>query len=340
MNLKEIAKIAGVSISTVSLVLNNKDGVGDETRARVKKLLKENGYTIKRENRSWAYDGSIVFIRYIGSGQLIGPNDNFLNLLLESAKNEARRQNYALVIANSYPDTIEYDMKEIVNTSANGIIFLGTELDPELSKILLTSKIPIISIDTFYNSYVNYSKINSVDIDNFASVYLAIDHFYNLGHRNIGYLSSIEQTGSIPIRAEMFNRAMNDYELKINPNNIIKFGLNPENIHHEFKKYIKTSKDLPTAFLADKDTIAAACMRSMYSQGLKVPEDVSIISFDNSSISHLTNPPLSSLNIQGLEVGTKAVQRLIEIINGDDIILKCQVCTPLIERHSTAPPKI
>lgn len=338
INLKEIANSMGVSISTVSLVLNQKPGVNAETRKQISEVLLKNGYVIKPAKQEQTTLGVITFIRYIGAGRLLEPNDEFFTKILAGAEEQARSCGYQLMLSTAYPHTFREILSELTPSKTSGILFLGSEFPPSDAALLLEAKVPLVSIDSLIHDNLIYAAVNSIDVENNASVFTAIHHLYQQGHRQIGYLSSTETTGSIPLRAIAYRNSMEQLGLSIDPRYMISLDLFVETTYQQFRTHLETSPPLPTAFFADKDTIAVGCMKAMQEVGIRIPHDISMIGFDNSYVCKIATPLLTTMDIPRLQLGKAAANRLFQLISGDTTVVKTSFATPMVQRGSTAPP--
>ena len=184
MNLQEIAKQCGVSVTTVSLVLNNKKGVGEETRAQITRFLLENGYQIEEKaNKTVPIIFMLKFKKY---PHTIYDRSIFVDTMTDRLDSELRKRGYQLALASFEPGEMASIAQMLKNNPPSGIIMGGTHCDPADLDWLSNLEIPFVVLDNFCKNRV----VNAVTIDNEQIASAAVEHLYQLGHREIGYLST------------------------------------------------------------------------------------------------------------------------------------------------------
>ena len=196
MKLKEIAELAGVSPATVSLVLNNRSGVSDSTRACVEELLLSHGYAV-RGKEDIRYDKrNILFIRFRGSGHLFEAVDDFYERIFDGADASAKLLGYTITVTNINLEGLPQLLKDAELQNTDGIIFFASEFEPVHAEMLTETSLPLVVVD----SRLLEQPINSVTVESMCSVYQALKYLYDLGHRRIGFLTADEATGALPER--------------------------------------------------------------------------------------------------------------------------------------------
>ena len=337
MTLREIAKIAGVAASTVSLVLNNKPGVHPDTRAHVKKILEENGYVLQKATvPSIPAHGEIKFVRYKSANHINERNEDFFSKLLNGAEQEARAKGLDLGIINIELSELPGLLKAFENQSSKivGVIFLASELERENLDLFRTFSLPVVFLDRQLDDF----NLNTISTCNIAGAYEAVKYLYDLGHRKIGLLRGQTDIGGLRERAVGYRRALRDLNITYNDDYVVDIDLLYETAAVQMAEYLKSAEDLPTAFFAGNDIIAAGCIRGLQQCGFNVPEDISVIGFDDGLMSTFVTPQLSTMHIPSEKIGAMAVDRILQIITGSKDIIKSSIGTSLIARESTAPP--
>lgn len=337
---KEIAKMAGVSVSAVSIVLNNKAGVSDETRERILHFLLDNGILPKATSNGLS-NGSIIFCKISKHGNIINDRHNvFLSDYIDGVVEEAMNLNYSVEFVTYNKQPIN-EIATLLKQSSNaiGCVVLSTELaESDIETMLSSIKIPCVFLDAYYNSI----SADFVTMDNFQMVYQAVQYFYNKGHRKIGMLSSRE-CSNFALREEAFRYSMQKLEI-LNENLIFKVRSTHQGSYEDVLKELKTfdKKKLPTAFFACNDMVAIGAIRAMQEIGLNVPNDISIIGFDNLPSSSLISPSLSSMAVPKKAIGKMALNILSSrILNPSDQSNKKVVLSGnLKERKSVKPISI
>lgn len=334
MNLKQIAQAANLSLSTVSLVLNGKPGVKPETRERVTRMLEEQGYTIRTGQAAPSQNArSLLFLRYRGSGCLMESKDDFFIQILDGVEYQARRSGFSLRIANADHSNLKEELMGAAE-HAEGVVLFATELELQHAPLLEKCPVPLVAIDATFP----HTQINTVSVENMDAMYHAVAYLYDLGHRNIGYLHSIEQTGVIPEREQGYYAAMQDLGLEVKPESVYKLYLFIDRTYDQMGRILDDHPALPTAFVADNDVLAVGAMRALQDHGYRIPEDVSIVGFDDSYICTVANPFLTTMRSPKNAMGRMAVKRIQEMLEEPDgTVIKARLCTELVTRDSTAP---
>ncbi|MDO4174993.1 MAG: LacI family DNA-binding transcriptional regulator [Eubacteriales bacterium] len=334
MNVRQIAKQAGVSTSTVSLVLNNKPGVRQETRDRIAALLIENGYTIRAEAKE--SDGpeklrTILFLRYCGFNCVMEPKDEFLIRMMVGAEQQAHKLGYQLQLSNADHTNLD-DVLSSASNHAVGIVFFASELEESSLDKLKTCHIPLVIMD----AVLSCSRLNAVTIDNMEAMEQAVQYLHSLGHTKIGYLHYGVRTGSIPERERGYYAAMREYGLPVSQSNIILLPPGTDAIYDQMCRVLSTRRPLPTAFVSDSDVLAMSSMRALQDHGYRIPQDISLIGFDDISFCTLCNPPMTTMHYPKEEVGIRAVKRIHEIIEtGDTTAYQLRLYADLVVRNSS-----
>lgn len=336
MNLKQIAQAANLSLSTVSLVLNGKPGVKPETRERVARMLEEQGYTIRSAQTAHAQElRCLHFIRYRGSGCLMESKDDFFIQILDGVERQARQSGFILRIANADQSSLKAELACAADCS-QGIVLFATELELSLAPLLENCPVPLVAIDATFP----HCRINTVSVENMDAMYHAVAYLHGLGHRDIGYLHSIEQTGAIPEREAGYLAAMQALGLTVHEGSIYRLYLFIDRTYDQMSRILDENPRLPTAFVADNDVLAVGAMRALQDHGYRVPADISIVGFDDSYICTVANPALTTVRSPKHDMGRMAVKRIQAMLDEkDDMVVKARLCTSLVERDSTAERK-
>jgi len=334
--IREIAKMAGTSPSSVSLVLNNKPGVRSEMRKQIQQVLLENGYTLKKPGEQFREKKNICFIYYKSTNWIANRKDNFLPRVLEGIERGCAANNCSVYILNTDYSNVSKTLSSIQQDEADGIIFLGTEYAHGSEKLLVPKQVPFVCIDRYFDE----EPIESINIDNIGSMYTTIRHLMELGHRRIGYLTGDLESGAIRHRNQIFRQVMERLGLDVQPEHIVCMSVLREEAEISMETYIKQQKDLPTAYVTCNDVIAMAAIGMLKRAGYSVPDDISIVGFDNSGICDMVFPGITTVhaNLEGM--GEMAVGRLLSLMeNNEQDVLKTTIGTKLICRGTTAPVK-
>lgn len=191
--------------------------------------------------------------------------------------------------------------------------------------------IPFIAIDNDFS----YLDISTVSINNQLGTYQAVEYLVEQGHRQIGYLHSIDSISSFDERKNGYISAMKHFGLDLTPDSIFEVHYSEEESYQDIFRIFKDRTSLPTAFVCNDDTIAVGAMRAFHLLGLRIPEDISLVGFNNRPNSSLTQPALTTIDVPKNTFGTAAVDALINLIekqkqNNWQTSLKTRIGTQLI----------
>ncbi len=332
IKLDDIAKFAGVSKATVSNALNNRKGVGNETKKKIIKIAQDLGYKgIKSKNMK--EQNSIRIIMYKRHGYVVSDTPFFSNVI-EGIQKECRAEGYEMTISHLSRGEKDYNkiIDDIRADNSSGYLILATEMfEEDLDDFTVLSK-PVVLLDSFFKNR-NYDQIV---IDNYSASYQAARNLIENGHQKIGYLYSSVYINNFHYRKLGFLDAQKEANITINEK--YHFGISPtiEGSYLEMKDIlVNTNPELPTAFFADNDIIAFGAVRALKEYGISIPEQVSIIGFDDMPYCEICDPKMSTVKVYKQYIGEVAVKRLIEKISlEDDINQKIEISTKLVERNS------
>jgi len=176
---------------------------------------------------------------------------------------------------------------------------------------------------------------DTVSIDNTDSTFIATRYLIGKGHIRIGYLKSKVAIQNFRFREYGFHRAVRSCGLDLDPDFILELDPSMEGARKDLSDILATGKLLPTAFVADNDNIALGACKALQDAGYRIPEDVSVIGFDDMPFCEIASPPLTTVRVFKQEMGAAAVRRLVDRLTGErKICSKTQICTEFIERDS------
>ena len=326
-SIRQISEMTGFSQATVSNALNNKKGVNRETAEKILEAARECGYLTESSVVS-----SIRFVIYKDSGQVVSDTP-FFSALMEGVEMECRQGEYTTVLFNLNRRAPDYEerLQQILTDPTSGILLLATELTEEEAARFKQAAAPVVVLDNWFEE----NSFNSVLISNTDSSCAAADYLIRKGHREIGYLKSGIPIKNFFYRQEGYERALKSHGLEIPEGGIVTLPPTMDGAREQMNFLLENGLKLPGAFLADNDIIALGAMKAMQDHGIRIPEDVSIIGFDDLPFCSITTPGLTTIRVFKQEMGRTAVRRLIELIRHDDhFITKSQICTEFIERGS------
>ena len=308
ISIKDIANRAGVSQSTVSKALNNRPDVSENTKKRVLEIVKRLNYTPhafgKALKKKTSENVGVIFCRYVRS--LSG--NPFYSRVLEGIETELAVNNYNLIlqiITESNKDELPKMLRE---QQVDGLILVGTFKDGYLNRIL-DSGINIVMIDP-HKIIKDCCKIL---IDNEHGAFQAIKYLIDRGHRRIGFISGDLSRLSFQQRYDGYKKALKLNTISLDKNIVHTGGL--EN-GYEQVKYLIEEHNVRCIFSAN-DLNAIYGYKAINELNLKVPDDVSIVGFDDIDMARMSSPPLTTVRVYKEELGSIAVRILLKLVQGE-----------------------
>lgn len=311
-NLKHIAEHLGISVSTVSRVVNGKDRVSPETRAAVLAALKNLNYQPNEIARSLKKQTS----KAIG---IIVPDitNSFFASVIKGVESVTRQNNYSAILCNSDGDAgreAEY-LKLLLQKQITALVLATVSEDVSVFKMYRDFGIPVVFID-------NMPKINSkfdfVSIDNVEASYRLTKHVISLGHKRIAAISGplSESTGSERLLG--FKKAMQESKLEVKPQYVQQGSFRMVTGYHIAKKLFK-SDDRPTALFIANNVQAYGALHALREYGLRVPEDVALVCFDAVDQTGLMAPRLTTMVQPAEKIGELAGEIISRKLNNMDL---------------------
>jgi LacI family transcriptional regulator len=325
----DVAAEAGVSVATVSKVINERYGVAEGTMARVRAVIQSLGYESSLSAQSLRSRRTNVI------GVLVKDVEPFSAELLKGAAAAIRDSGYDLVVFSGCgrkEDGAGWEQRYL--SRVNGTLTDGTILVTP-SSVDVQQAAPVVAVD--HNAEA--ALLPTVDSDNLAGATTATEHLLELGHRRIGFLAGRPDLESARLRERGFLDALERAGIEPDPELILVGGYNAESAEEPARRLLGM-EHRPTAIFAANDASAIRTVEVARSLGLRVPEDVSVIGFDNVPESALCDPPLTTIDQSIKELGARAVRLLLALIDGREVPASpVMLPTRLVVRRSCSPPE-
>lgn len=329
LTMKDIAERAGVSIATVSRVLNDSKPVSDQLREKVLKVVKETGYKPNALARSLIKQRTGII------GVIIPDMDNetFADLVkgIELILDE---NDYVLLVTNTMGKVEkELEMFHLFEEKRlDGIIFSGVSLTEEHKDFFTRYKIPTVVVGQEFKE-LNFP---SVTIDNFQASFDMTQHLINLGHRKIAMIRGpMYDLQAGKERVLGYKTALRENDIEIKEEYISQGDFTIEGGYQAMKE-IFTSKEKPTAVFSASDKMAIGALNCCLDRGLEVPEDISIAGFDDMELATAVRPELTTIHQDQVQKGIKTAEILLDIIDKEkEGAYNIQLPYSLIKRDST-----
>ncbi|WP_460319729.1 LacI family DNA-binding transcriptional regulator [Paenibacillus sp. YSY-4.3] len=332
MNIRTIAEMAGVSVSTVSKIINNYSDISEDTKNKVLEIMKQTGYVPSNSAKTLATKKSNL-IGVIFAGKLnIDFTHPFFVEVLNSFKKQVGLLGYDLLFFSNekfYAVDGEY-LARCKHFQVDGcIIVTGQQLEPSISELDL-SDIPCIGVD------IELKGKNSGFImsDNYKMSYKVVEHFYLQGYRELGYIGSTQESEISNMREAGYKDAIESFGLPLNENWFVNGEHFFETSGYEAMNRMIQSGSLPRAVFAASDLIAIGAMRALKEHKLRVPQDVAIIGCDDIEACKYTNPALTTIRQNKEKIGRLAGLMLYDLMNSQSETSNIVVEPELVIRES------
>ncbi|HLH33294.1 MAG TPA: LacI family DNA-binding transcriptional regulator [Alloacidobacterium sp.] len=330
MNIKEVAKLAKVSTATVSRTINGSDKVTPETAERVRRAIETLKFYPNTNARALGSGRSSLY------GLIISDITNpFFPELVKSFEDIAVQYGQEVLIANTNydPHRMELCVSRMLQRKVDGVAIMTSEIADHLIDEFNSRRIPLAFLDTA----TPQKGISNILVDYTAGVDAAVDHLTSLGHKAISFISGPMSLTSARIRKRAFINIMKRNGIRLDPH-FIEEGNHRTDGGHEAMLRLLDNKVHPTAVLASNDLTAIGAMGAIFERGLRIPDDISIIGFDDIELSAYTQPALTTVRLSRQEIAKMAFRALYNTNQSSTIKGAEYTIQPtLIVRKSTGP---
>ena len=303
MTISDIAKLAGVSVATVSRVLNHKGKVSANVEKKVLQIVKENNYVPNIKGRSLRTSHTMMLLVMI-------PNisNSFYSKIVSGLEYSASKYGYNIIVAptRNNPATESKYFQMLTSQQVDGIISFSTCLSSEDIN-LLASKYPFV-IACECPPDINLS---TVSIDNYRAAYEAVSALIEKGHKKIGMLTGTQYHASALLREKGYQKALQNYHIPYDEALMVSCQYNYESGILGTERLLALPEP-PTAIFCVCDDMAAGAIRCLHKKGLTAGKDIDIIGFDNTTLAEVYTPSISSVSQPCFDIGTTAVDLLME----------------------------
>ena len=340
---KEIAARLGISPSAVSLALNGRPGVSEQTRERVIELANQLGFVLPGgsppvEGRKRA----ICYMIYVDTLANTAEHNSFSSFILKGIEAEASANAFQTVIRYLYADKPLTRQAASVLRECCAIVMLGTDFTErrraELEAFLDSAgSVPIIVVDNFMFA----DRVDCIGCGCGLEMRALVRHLTGQGCRSIGYLRARQRVESFDRREQALTDALG--EQGIAPEPVVELDVSSEGAFRDLNRWLSGGPRLPDAFFAENDVVAAAAIRALTMHGVRVPEDVAVAGFDDIPLSAMTVPPLTTIHVYKESIGKTAVKILCQRLSArqDTLcaqrsgLIRVELSTKLCVREST-----
>jgi DNA-binding LacI/PurR family transcriptional regulator len=333
MNMKDLAKLLGVSRQTVSAVLNGKEWVSQETRARVLQAIREHNYAPNQHAVSLT--GKSTKLLGVVLRDISNPFYTQIAMGIESV---ARASGYSILYHNTFENhDHEVDaIRSLLSFRVSGIIISPIQVGVDLSHLehVTTVGIPMVSIDKLPN--IQCHSISFADHD---AAFKAACYMADQGHERIAFIKGPESAASAKERLSGFLECAQKRNLNVPKDWLVDPGTTDRERHDAIYELIKDPAKRPTAVFCFNDLLAVSVYKAAHELGIRIPQDLSVVGFDDIEIASLLGPALTTVRTDSYKVGVEAAEMVMAELKGATSKLKDIRHTPqLVERSSVAVP--
>lgn len=332
VTINEIARRSGVSKGAVSYALNGRPGVSAETRARILGVAHELGWAPNRTARLLSGSRTDTFGLVLArDARTLGSEPFYMEFVAGLVSVLTSRQ-YGLLlqVANTLDEEIALYPKWASERRVDGVIVVDVRVDDPRIAALHTAQIPAVFVGDPSMTGGN----TTVWTDDVTAMDMAVQHLAGLGHRRLVRIGGLEDFSHVVIRDGAFSRAA------------VRYGVSGEVVHADFSEQAgrhATRRAMrldpaPTGLLFDNDLMAVAALSTLTELGIAVPEEVSLIAWDDSALCEITHPELSAMGHDVMGYGAHVARRLFGVLDGAEPAAYLDSTPHLVQRGSTAPP--
>jgi DNA-binding LacI/PurR family transcriptional regulator len=336
-SITDVARLAGVSVTTVSRVINNSNHpVNPDTRQRVLNAAQELNFVPSALARALVSDSTHMI------GVLVGDaSDPYFATILRGVSVIAREEGYLTMICNSdrLPEVELSYVQMMNNYHVDGIIFTGGGLNDRAyiaeMRSLLTDlqarEVPVVLLGS------HLFAAPQVSIDNVQAAMDMTEYLIGLGHKRIGFIDGPDVLTTSALRLEGYCKALEKYAIPFDPALVVSSEFTFED-GQRATDLILNGPQRPTAIFGSNDQTAIGCLTRLRERGIQVPEEMSVVGFDDISAARYVNPPLTTIHVPMFDLGATGMRHLLKLINGEEQVVEETYLLPytLVERKSAA----
>lgn len=333
MDIRDVARRARVSTATVSRTVNQVATVDAQLAKRVWKAVAELGYYPNRQARALVSGRSRVF------GLIVSEITNpFFPEIVQTFETLAVEQNYEILLTSTIhdPKRMELAVRRMIEGRVDGVAILTFGMEDELLEHLRFRNLPLVFVDVGPKA----PRVSNIRVDYAHGIRQAVQHLAAMRHERIGFVAGPLRLRSALARRDAFEASMREIGLQVRPEFIVEGDHRLEGGKRALQKLSKL-REQPTALMCSNDMTAIGVMRQAFDLGIAVPQELSVIGFDDTRLADFMIPPLTTIQMSQVELATlafgallKEVKREVPAPNGTEFVLKTQ----LILRSSTTFP--
>jgi LacI family transcriptional regulator len=321
-----VARMAGVSVATVSKVVNGRTDVAPHTRTRVQNLLHQHDYVAPAYRRAETTASPTIEVQFAGVFK------TYTAEALDGIVDAATEEGVSVVI--SKPDRTPHWARDLVSAGRRALIAVTTVHTAAHLDALAQAGLPLVVLDPLH---LPHSDVNSVGSTNFTGGLAATQHLLSLGHRRVAYVGGPAIAGCNQARMHGYRAAMEAKKVPV-PRNYVRHGEFSYQTGQLGAAALLNLAEPPTAVFTGNDEIALGVIETARTRGLRIPEDLSVVGFDDTLLAQMASPPLTTVRQPLRQMGGVALRTALRLANGEKVESHhIELATELVVRDSTAP---
>ena len=328
-SLTDVARLAGVSIATVSRVINESDKVSSATREAVQKAMKELGYIPSRVARRLRQRGGLRHLL----GVILPDIQNPFNAeIARGIEDVAYANKFAVLLCNSDDKLVkeQFYLNVMRSESVDGVILPPNQESDEAVRNVIEAGMTVVIVDRALKNV----SVDTVAVDNIFGAHEAVQHLIQKGHSRIGLIAGPSSISNSRQRRRGYEKALKEADLPLD-SELIRIGDYKQNSGRVLAKELLELPSPPTALFVSNNLMAVGALEAIHEKKLKVPESIALIGFDDLPWAEALDPPLTVVRQPAYEVGKAAAEMLINRLNNPDLaVAKLQLRPRLILRKS------
>jgi LacI family transcriptional regulator len=330
--IKDIAKLASVSPTAVSMALNHRPGVGEETRQRILALAREMNYLPNY------FAQSLINKKSNSIGLIVTSiSDPYYPELALGVEEICIERGYNTILCNTKRslDLERQSLEMLRAKSVDGVILATVTKDDPNIQTLLDLEFPFVLVNRVITEPPAARKVNYVVMDSYSGAYEAGKHLWRLGHDRIGIIAGSTETSTGMERINGTVQALKDQGLNFDPDFLVECGYERDAAYRETMRLLNRNP-APSAFFAHDDNMVLGVREAILERGSRIPEDIALVGYDNIQTTALTGIDLSTITAKQYEMGTLGAKILLDIIENkqQNMINRIILETELIIRKS------
>lgn len=333
VTIKDVAERANVAPSTVSRVISDSPHISEKTKRRVRKIMDDMGYHLNYNARNLAIKSTKTIGIVMKNSNEESMHDTFFPEVIRGISIVCSKYDFSmsLTVGETEEEIFNDTVKMVRGKRVDGMIVLYSKKDDKVVPYLMEENIPFVVIG---KPLIKTSEIMYVDNDNVQAAKDATQYLIDRGHKRIAFIGADLQFEVAEARLNGFTQAILENNLSLSDHYL-------KNIQNDLEYGRSIIEELislqtpPTALVLTNDLNALLVLSILAEKGVRVPDEMSVISFNDSKIAKLTNPPLTSVDIQIFQLGTEAANSVIQLINNPQMVKRGMIIPTIIKERET-----